>query len=76
LRDFLEGVVLEGTGSRAALPDVRVGGKTGTTRRYDPERNATSTVPTSPPSSAFAPVENPQLVCLVMLDDPKAEGSK
>ncbi|OYW74413.1 MAG: hypothetical protein B7Z37_17900 [Verrucomicrobia bacterium 12-59-8] len=75
LRDFLEGVVLEGTGKRAALPDVRIGGKTGTTRRYDPEkkRYIDGTYLTS--FVGMAPIDNPKLVCLVMLDDPKAESS-
>lgn len=76
LRDFLEGVVLEGTGSRAALPDVRVGGKTGTTRRYDPEKKRYIDGSYLTSFVGIAPVENPQLVCLVMLDDPKAESSK
>lgn len=76
LRDFLEGVVTEGTGSRAALPDIRVGGKTGTTRRYDPEkkRYIENTYLTS--FVGMAPMENPKVVCLVMLDDPKAESAK
>lgn len=76
LRDFLEGVVLEGTGSRAALPDVRVGGKTGTTRRYDPEKKRYIDGSYLTSFVGMAPIDNPQLVCLVMLDDPKAESSK
>lgn len=76
LRDFLEGVVLEGTGSRAALPDVRVGGKTGTTRRYDPEKKRYIDGSYLTSFVGMAPIEKPQLVCLVMLDDPKAESSK
>ncbi len=76
LRDFLEGVVLEGTGSRAALPDVRVGGKTGTTRRYDPEKKRYIDGSYLTSFIGIAPIENPQLVCLVMLDDPKAESSR
>lgn len=76
LRDFLEDVVLEGTGSRAALPDVRVGGKTGTTRRYDPEKKRYIDGSYLTSFVGMAPIEKPQLVCLVMLDDPKAESSK
>ncbi len=76
LRDFLEGVVLEGTGSRAALPDVRVGGKTGTTRRYDPDKKRYIDGAYLTSFVGIAPVENPQLVCLVMLDDPQAESSR
>jgi cell division protein FtsI/penicillin-binding protein 2 len=74
LRDFLEGVVTEGTGSRAVVPNVRVGGKTGTTRRYDPvkKRYIDGSYLTS--FVGMAPMENPRVVCLVMLDDPKADS--
>jgi cell division protein FtsI/penicillin-binding protein 2 len=75
LRDFLEGVVLEGTGKRAALPDVRIGGKTGTTRRYDPEKKRYIDGSYLTSFVGMAPIDNPKLVCLVMLDDPKAETS-
>lgn len=75
LRDFLEGVVLEGTGKRAALPEVRVGGKTGTTRRYDPEKRRYIDGSYLTSFVGIAPIDNPKLVCLVMLDDPKAETS-
>lgn len=76
LRDFLEGVVLEGTGSRAALPDVRVAGKTGTTRRYDPEKKRYIDGSYITSFAGFAPVENPHVACVVMLDDPKAESPR
>ncbi len=75
LRDFLEGVVIEGTGKRAALPEVRVGGKTGTTRRYDPEKRRYIDGSYLTSFVGMAPIDNPKLVCLVMLDDPKAESS-
>lgn len=76
LRDFLEGVVNEGTGSRAALPDIRVGGKTGTTRRYDPEKKRYIEGSYLTSFAGMAPMDDPKVVCLVMLDDPKAESSK
>ncbi len=76
LRNFLEGVVLEGTGSRAALPDVRVAGKTGTTRRYDPAKKGYVEGSYLTSFVGFAPAEQPQVVCFVMLDDPKAESEK
>ena len=75
LRDFLEGVVLEGTGKRGALPEVRVGGKTGTTRRYDPEKKRYIDGSYLTSFVGMAPIDNPRLVCLVMLDDPKAESA-
>ena len=75
LRDFLEGVVIEGTGKRAALPEVRVGGKTGTTRRYDPAKKRYIDGSYLTSFVGMAPIDHPQLVCLVMLDDPKAESA-
>ncbi len=75
LRDFLEGVVVEGTGKRAAMAEVRVGGKTGTTRRYDPEKKRYIDGSYLTSFVGMAPIDNPRLVCLVMLDDPKAESS-
>jgi cell division protein FtsI/penicillin-binding protein 2 len=75
LRDFLEGVVLEGTGKRAAMAEVRVGGKTGTTRRYDPEKKRYIDGSYLTSFVGMAPINDPRLVCLVMLDDPKAESS-
>jgi len=76
LRDFLEGVVSEGTGSRAALPNIRVGGKTGTTRRYDPIKKCYIEGSYLTSFAGMAPMEDPKVVCLVMLDDPKAESSR
>lgn len=76
LRDFLAGVVTEGTGSRAALPDVTVGGKTGTTRRYDPAKKRYIEGSYITSFAGMAPMEDPKVVCLVMLDDPKAESPR
>jgi cell division protein FtsI/penicillin-binding protein 2 len=70
LRDFLEGVVLEGTGSRAVVPGIRVAGKTGTSRRYDPEKKKYIDDHFITSFAGFAPVEKPQIACVVMIDDP------
>ncbi|MGH8899609.1 MAG: peptidoglycan D,D-transpeptidase FtsI family protein, partial [Egibacteraceae bacterium] len=59
-----------GTGSRAAVPGYRVGGKTGTAQKpslthrgYEPGAFIGSFV-------GFAPAENPALIVAVMLDEP------
>jgi cell division protein FtsI (penicillin-binding protein 3) len=70
--EVLEGVAGRGgTGERAAMADYRVAGKTGTaqkidpvTRRYAPDRFVSSFV-------GFAPADDPKLVILVVIDEPK-----
>ncbi len=67
--DFMKGVVENGTGTAARLENVYVGGKTGTSQRYldgkYEKRNYNSSF------VGFFPVENPQLICLVLLTNPK-----
>jgi cell division protein FtsI/penicillin-binding protein 2 len=67
VRHAMERVVQEGTGRRARIEGVRVGGKTGTSEKY-PEgcgRYVSSFV-------GFAPVDDPALVVLVVADEPHA----
>jgi cell division protein FtsI (penicillin-binding protein 3) len=67
MRQMLANVVVAGTGKKAAVPGYTVGGKTGTARKppYDkpPYRYVASFV-------GFAPVENPRLATIVVLDEP------
>lgn len=67
---LLEGVVQKGgTAEQAAVKDLRVGGKTGTAQRpnneggYSQKDYLASFV-------GIYPLENPQIVCLVMIDTP------
>ncbi len=71
LKEMLEGVVLQGTGKLAQLGGYRAAGKTGTaeklnptTRRYSKRLHVASFV-------GFAPVENPEIVCIVSIDEPQ-----
>jgi cell division protein FtsI (penicillin-binding protein 3) len=69
LRRVLVGAVEEGTGSAAALGPFTVAGKTGTARiaeggRYKPGAYISS-------FAGYFPAENPQLVIVVKLDEPK-----
>lgn len=60
----------DGTGKRAAIRNIAVAGKTGTAEKvsllggYDKNANISSFV-------GFVPVNNPQIVALVSLDEPK-----
>ena len=70
LRSMLKGVVLEGgTGETAALTSFEIGGKTGTARRASPSGYIPGSYRAS--FAAMLPVDDPQLVVIVKLDDPK-----
>ncbi|MDP4145054.1 MAG: penicillin-binding protein 2 [Bacillota bacterium] len=65
MRDFMKGVVEEGTGTNASIDGVTVCGKTGTADHVDEGKNA-------PPHSwfiGFAPYENPQVAVAVIVED-------
>lgn len=72
LRQYLEGVVAPGgTAVRAMIPGYRVAGKTGTVHKavaggYSPEDYQSLFV-------GMAPVSRPQLVTLVMIDEPNGK---
>lgn len=72
VRYMMEGVVSSkrGTGARAAVTGYRVAGKTGTVRkvvdgRYSPHQHMSL-------FAGMAPVENPRLVMVVVVDDAKS----
>jgi cell division protein FtsI (penicillin-binding protein 3) len=67
--DAFEGVVLRGTGKRAALEGYRAAGKTGTAQkivdgRYSPSKYVSSFI-------GFAPLPHPRFTILVQIDEPK-----
>jgi len=70
IRGFCRAVVEEGTGTGANLDMVKIAGKTGTAEKasprggYMPGKFVASFV-------GFAPDEDPKIVCLIMLDEPK-----
>ena len=69
MRLMLAGVVEKGTGTGAAIPGYRVGGKTGTTEKFlEEEGRYGSDVVAS--FVGFAPVEDPQIVIVVTIDSP------
>jgi len=66
MRFILETVVSAGTGRRTYIPGYRVGGKTATSQKLPrgSGRYISSIM-------AFAPAENPTVVALVLVDEPK-----
>jgi cell division protein FtsI (penicillin-binding protein 3) len=70
---MLTRVVDEGTGHLAAVPGYEVGGKTGTAQKLDPHTRRYSRAPGVLSFAGFVPVDDPRLVMLVMLDEPKNE---
>ncbi|MBI4535429.1 MAG: PASTA domain-containing protein [Ignavibacteriae bacterium] len=70
LKSFLVGAVERGTGIQAKTKGVTVAGKTGTSRKY-----LKKYIPGSYTASfaGFFPADDPQAVCLVMLDNPAGE---
>lgn len=67
-----EGAVERGTGKEAHINGVRVAGKTGTSHKYLNGQYAENNYTAS--FVGFFPVEDPQIVCLVMMDNPKTKG--
>jgi cell division protein FtsI (penicillin-binding protein 3) len=69
MMSMLRGVVLEGTGTAAAIPGYTVAGKTGTAAKVDPDgRYSTSRYVAS--FVGLVPATNPRLVIMVMVDEP------
>jgi cell division protein FtsI/penicillin-binding protein 2 len=67
---MLRGVVVEGTGTEAAIPGYTVAGKTGTAAKIDPSgRYSTSRYVAS--FVGLVPASKPKLVVMVMIDEPR-----
>ena len=67
LIDMMESVILDGTGTAAALENYRVAGKTGTAEKIDDEGNYRSDEFIYS-LAGFAPVDDPQIVLYVAVD--------
>lgn len=66
MKTILESVVSEGTGSKAYLPGYRIGGKTATSEKL-PRRSGKYIAS----FMSFAPAEDPQVMALVLIDEPQ-----
>lgn len=71
LRQMLANVVESGTGTRAAIPGYRVGGKTGTANKLGPDGTYTNETVAS--FVGMAPIDDPKVVVAVIVDNPAWE---
>jgi cell division protein FtsI (penicillin-binding protein 3) len=72
VKRVLEGVVSEkGTAEKAAITGFRVAGKTGTSQKIDEKTGTYSHQNYVSIFVGFVPVDDPKLVILVMVDEPK-----
>jgi stage V sporulation protein D (sporulation-specific penicillin-binding protein) len=69
MKEYLQGVVEEGTGTRAAVDGYTIGGKTGTAEKL-PRGNGQYILS----FIGFSPVENPQIMLYVIVDAPNVES--
>ena len=66
MRELLEAVVAEGTGKRAYVAGLHIGGKTATSEKL-PRRTGRYIAS----FLGFAPASDPQVMVLVMIDEPE-----
>jgi cell division protein FtsI/penicillin-binding protein 2 len=69
MKDFCREVVNSGTGVKARVSGLQVAGKTGTSEKFEGGRYRQNEHITS--FIGFAPAHDPEIVCLVLLDEPK-----
>ena len=69
MKQLFEGVVERGTGTPAKIAGVRIAGKTGTSKKLIEGKYGTSGYIAS--FVGFFPTDDPQIVCLVMMDNPR-----
>ncbi len=74
LTTILEGVVTNGTGTKAAIPGFRVAGKTGTAQKIDPRTGTYSNTQFIVSFLGFVPADSPRLAMIVVVDEPQGEA--
>lgn len=70
MRDILSGVVSKGTGRLAEVEDYKVAGKTGTSQKVEPDGTYSHSKFVAS-FIGFAPVDDPKIAVVVMLDEPR-----
>jgi membrane peptidoglycan carboxypeptidase len=67
---MLEGVTLRGTAKKAQVDGYSAAGKTGTAQKIDPRTKTYSATKFVGSFVGFAPVNNPQVAIIVVIDEP------
>ncbi len=70
IRRYLTGVVDSGSGKNAAIPGYSVGGKTGTSQKYDENGKVSSTLLVAS-FVGFVPADDPEYLCMIIVDEPQ-----
>jgi cell division protein FtsI (penicillin-binding protein 3) len=71
---ILEGVITDGTGTKAAIPGFRVAGKTGTAQKIDPRTGTYSASRFVASFTGYVPADSPQLAMIVVIDEPQGDA--
>ena len=71
MRQMMQGVVFRGTGRKAMLEGYSAGGKTGTAQQFDFVKHAYSHTKYWASFAGFAPINNPAITVVVVLDSPE-----
>jgi cell division protein FtsI (penicillin-binding protein 3) len=71
MREILKQVVERGTGTKAKIPDIPVGGKTGTGQKILPGGKGYSHSAFMSSFVGFAPADDPRYAMVVVLDEPR-----
>jgi cell division protein FtsI (penicillin-binding protein 3) len=74
LTTILEGVVTNGTGTKASIPGFRVAGKTGTAQKVDPRTGTYSSMLSIGSFVGFVPTDAPRLAMIIVIDEPQGES--
>lgn len=70
LKSFMKGVVEDGTGKKAKVDQITVGGKTGTAQKFSRKTGRYYSNKYVASFIGFAPYDNPKYVCAVFMDEP------
>ncbi len=74
VRDMMTDVTIDGTGRKAAVAEFSVAGKTGTAQKVVPGIRGYAPGKFVSSFAGFAPADDPGVVILVVIDEPKGRG--